>query len=136
MTAGLGSPDKQSPSDGKQLFGICVDKDTGKIVYDLKVFDVEKPGTCFAYNSYASPTPVIEEGRVYLHFGSPGTCCVDTTTGKVLWSRNDLPCDHWRAAGSSPILFENLLILTFDGYDLQYLAALDKTTGKTVWKTD
>jgi outer membrane protein assembly factor BamB len=136
MTSGLGSVDKRTPDDGKLLFGICVNKDTGKILYDLKVFDVDKPGTCFDYNSYASPTPVIEEGRVYLHFGSPGTCCVDTTTGKVIWGRNDLPCDHWRAAGSSPVLFEDLLILTFDGYDHQYLAALDKTTGKTVWKTD
>jgi outer membrane protein assembly factor BamB len=136
MTSGLGSVEKQGPDDGKQLFVICVDKDTGKILYDFKAFDVEKPGTRLFYNSFASPTPVIEEGRVYLHFGSPGTCCVDTATGKVLWSRNDLPCDHWRAAGSSPILFENLLILTFDGYDVQYLAALDKTTGKTVWKTD
>ncbi len=122
--------------NGKQLFGVCVDRDTGKIVYDLKLFDIEKPKFCIPYNSYASPTPVIEAGRVYLHFGSPGTACVDTATGKVLWSRTDLECDHWRSAGSSPILFENLLILTFDGHDLQYLAALDKTTGKTVWKKD
>ena len=122
--------------DGKQLFGVCVDKATGKIVYDLKLFDVEKPKFCIPMNSYASPTPVIEAERVYLHFGSPGTACVDTATGKVLWSRDDLPCDHWRSAGSSPILFENLLILTFDGHDLQYLAALDKNTGKTVWRKD
>jgi outer membrane protein assembly factor BamB len=122
--------------DGKELFGVCLDRDTGKIVFDLKVFEVAKPAFCIAFNSYASSTPVIEAGRVYLHFGSAGTACVNTATGKVLWTRNDLPCDHWRGPGSSPILYENLLILTFDGYDLQYLAALDKTTGKTVWKKD
>src|ERR1035441_5691262 len=45
-------------------------------------------------------------------------------------------CRHYRGPSSSPISFENLLILTFDGADLQYLAALDKNTGKTIWKTD
>jgi outer membrane protein assembly factor BamB len=79
---------------------------------------------------------VIEEGRVYVHFGSAGTACLDTTTGKVLWERRDLPCDHFRGPGSSPILCGKHLILTFDGFDHQYVAALDKETGKTVWKRD
>jgi outer membrane protein assembly factor BamB len=122
--------------DGKQLFGVCVELDSGKVLHDIKVFDVEKPAFCHPFNSYASSTPVIEEGRVYLHFGSAGTACVETTSGKVLWTRRDLPCDHFRGAGSSPILYKDLLILSFDGFDFQYLAALDKTTGRTVWKTD
>ena len=122
--------------DGKELFAVCVDRATGKIVHDLKVFDIEKPAFCIAYNSYASSTPVIEAGRVYVHFGSAGTACIDTATGKTLWTRIDLPCNHHRAAGSSPKLFGDLLILIFDGYDVQYVAALDKTTGKTVWKKD
>jgi outer membrane protein assembly factor BamB len=123
-------------ADGKELFAVCVDFDSGRIVHDVKVFDVEKPFFCIPFNSYASPTPAVEEGRVYVHFGSAGTACLDTGTGKVLWERRDLPCDHFRAAGSSPILHDNLLILTFDGYDQQYLAALDKSNGKTVWKKD
>ncbi len=57
-------------------------------------------------------------------------------SGQVLWRRQDLPCNHFRGPGSSPILFENLLILDFDGFDYQYLVALDKHTGRTVWKTD
>ncbi len=122
--------------DGKELFAVCVDRDSGKILHDVKVFDVPKPAFCIAFNSYASPTPVIEEGRVYVHFGSAGTACLDTATGKILWERRDLPCDHWRGPGSSPILVDDLLILTFDGYDQQYLAALDKKTGKTVWKKE
>jgi outer membrane protein assembly factor BamB len=54
----------------------------------------------------------------------------------VLWQRRDLPCNHFRGPGSSPILFEDLLILTLDGFDEQYLVALDKRTGKKVWRTD
>lgn len=125
-----------APEDGKELSAVCVDRDSGKIVHDLVVFDNPKPAFVHPTNSYASSTPVIEEGRVYVHYGSAGTACIDTNTGKVLWQRRDLPCDHWRGPASSPILFENLLILTFDGHDFQYLAALDKETGKTVWKTD
>jgi outer membrane protein assembly factor BamB len=124
--------------DGKAQWAVCVDRDSGKVVHDLKVFDTPKPPYFFmpTYNSHASPSPVIEPGRVYVHFGSAGTACIDTQTGKVLWSRRDLPCDHWRAPGSSPILWNDLLILSFDGHDQQYLVALNKKDGKTVWRKD
>jgi outer membrane protein assembly factor BamB len=45
-------------------------------------------------------------------------------------------CNHFRGAGSSPVLWKNLLILPFDGSDAQFIVALDKATGKTVWKVD
>ena len=122
--------------DGKQLFAIGVDAGTGRIVQDITVFEIAKPMFCFPYNSYASPTPVVEEGRLWVHFGSAGTACIDTSDGRVLWTRQDLPCDHFRGPGSSPIVFRELLIVNFDGFDVQYVVALDKTTGKTVWKTD
>src|SRR5438552_4095478 len=66
-----------APEDGKELSAVCVDRDTGKIVHDLKVFDNPNPAFCIPFNSYASPTPVVEEGRVYVHFGSAGTACLD-----------------------------------------------------------
>jgi len=121
--------------DGHDYFAICVDAETGKVRFNEKVFHTDNPeplGNGASMNCYATPSPVIEPGRVYVHFGSAGTACLDTTTGKVLWKRNDLPCRHYRGASSSPVAFENLLILTFDGADLQYLAALDKKTGETV----
>jgi outer membrane protein assembly factor BamB len=121
--------------DGKQLFAVAIDKDSGKIIYDLKLFDVPNPQFAHAFNTYASPTPVIEEGRVYVTFGSPGTAALDTATGEVVWTRRDLECNHFRGAGSSPILFRNLLLMHFDGSDRQYVVALDKRTGKTVWQT-
>ena len=122
-------------TDGKQLFAIAVDKDSGKILFDLKLFDVAHPQFAHAFNSYASPTPVIEAGRIYVTFGSPGTAAIDTVSGKVLWTRRDLECNHFRGAGSSPILLGDLLIMHFDGSDVQYVVALDKRTGKTMWKT-
>jgi len=118
------------------LFAVCVDRKTGRVLHDIKLAEVENPQFCHDFNSYASPTPVIEEGRVYVHFGTHGTWCLDTSSGKVLWERRDLKCNHFRGAGSSPILYENLLVLIFDGFDVQYVAALDKATGDTVWKKD
>jgi outer membrane protein assembly factor BamB len=122
--------------DGRQLFAIAVDRRTGKILRDLKVFDVAVPQYAHPFNTYASPTPVIEPGRVYVTFGSPGTAAIETASGKVLWERRDFECNHFRGAGSSPILFDNLLIMHFDGSDHQFLVALDKRTGKTVWRTE
>jgi outer membrane protein assembly factor BamB len=121
--------------DGKQLYAMAFDKDTGKTIYDLKLFDVATPQFAHSFNTYASPSPIIEAGRVYVTFGSPGTAAIDTKTGKVIWERRDLECNHFRGAGSSPILFRDLLIMHFDGSDVQYVVALDKRTGKTVWKT-
>jgi outer membrane protein assembly factor BamB len=122
-------------ADGKQLFAVALDQESGRVLRDLKVFDVATPQYAHPFNTYASPTPAIERGRVYVTFGSPGTAAVDTASGKVLWERRDLECNHYRGAGSSPVIFRDLLLLHYDGSDLQYVVALDKWTGRTVWKT-
>ena len=120
--------------EGRLLYAICVDRDSGKILHDLKVFEIGGQPDIRKFNTYASPTPVIEEGRVYITFGSAGTACLDTKTGKTLWERRDLECNHFRGAGSSPIMHQNLLIMNFDGSDHQFIIALDKQTGKTAWR--
>ncbi|MGH9313174.1 MAG: PQQ-binding-like beta-propeller repeat protein, partial [Vicinamibacterales bacterium] len=122
--------------DGRELFAVALDRESGKILHDLKLFQVAQPQYAHPFNTYASPTPVIEPGRVYVTFGSPGTAAIDTRSGKVLWERRDLECNHFRGAGSSPILFGDLLLMHFDGSDRQYVIALDKHTGKTAWRTD
>jgi len=123
--------------DGHDFYALCLDAGTGKITVNKKLFHADNPEPLGnGVNSYATPSPVIEPGRVYVHFGSYGTACLDTATAKVLWQRTDLPCRHYRGPSSSPILWENLLIITMDGVDLHYTVALDKKTGKTVWKTN
>ncbi|HEV3137826.1 MAG TPA: PQQ-binding-like beta-propeller repeat protein [Pirellulales bacterium] len=125
-----------APEDGKQLYAVCVDRETGRIVHDVRVFEIAQPQYCYPLNSYATPTPVVEEGRVYVHFGTHGTAALDTQSGKILWTRQDFPCNHHRGPASSPIVFGNLLVVAYDGFDLQYVVALDKRTGKTVWRRD
>jgi outer membrane protein assembly factor BamB len=120
--------------DGTELGVMAFDKATGKVLHDKVLFKVATPQFCHKFNSYASPTPVIEEGRLYVSFGSPGLACLDTKTCAVLWERRDFVCNHFRGAGSSPIVWDGLLFHNFDGSDHQFIVALDKKTGKTVWE--
>lgn len=124
--------------EGHKFFAVCVDRKTGKVVHDLLVFEVESPMAIAPENTYATPTPVIEEGRVYVHYGTYGTACLDTQSGEILWSRRDFNCDHEFGAGpaSSPFLVGDVLVFHVDGRDVQYIIALQAATGKNAWKTE
>jgi len=121
---------------GTILYAVCVDLNSGRVVHDVEVFRPEKPQRIHRNNSYATPSAVIEKGFVYVHYGTHGTACLDTKTGRVAWRRSDLNCDHLQGPVSSPILYEDLLIVPLEGTDVQFVVALDKTTGKTVWRYD
>lgn len=98
------------------------------------MFDVAKPQLEHPdLNSHASPTPIVEDGRIYVHYGTYGTACLDTKTGDKLWERRNLNCDHRVRPASSPIIDGETLFLTFDGVDVQFVAALNKNTGDTLW---
>jgi outer membrane protein assembly factor BamB len=122
--------------EGKKLYGVCISYLTGKEIYKIKIFEPEKVYSIHMMNSYASPTPCIEAGFVYFNFGSYGTACLRTSDGSVVWKRTDLKCNHAQGPASSPIIYKNLLILHFEGIDIQYIVALNKETGKTVWMKD
>jgi outer membrane protein assembly factor BamB len=120
--------------EGHSLRAICVDKDDGKILHDVEVFHPEILQHSNDLNSYASPTPVIEPGRVYLCYGTYGSACLDTATAQPIWKNEELKLYHMEGPGSSPVLYRNLYILHCDGMDVQYVAALDKETGRIAWK--
>jgi outer membrane protein assembly factor BamB len=119
--------------EGKSLRAISVDRNTGAILQNVEVFRVKSPGNLNSKNSQASPTPVLEGDRVYLHFGAYGTACI-TQSGEVVW-KTRLDYDNGQhGPGGSPVIYDNLLILSCDGQDVQYVVALDKLTGKVRWK--
>lgn len=122
--------------DGKELFAVCTDFNSGKNLREVMLFKPDSVQHIHPTNSYATPTPCIEEDFVYMHYGTYGTACINTRTFETIWTRTDLNCDHMQGAASSPILYKDLLILHIEGTDVQYLIALDKHTGKTVWKTE
>lgn len=122
--------------DGTRLSAVALDAATGRVLHDITLFEPAEPAFCHAFNSHASSTPVLDGGRLYAHFGSAGTACVDTATGAVLWRQETLRCDHHRGPGSSPILHGGRLIVPFDGFDVQYVAALDARDGQVAWRRD
>jgi outer membrane protein assembly factor BamB len=128
-------PDDMQTATHVTLKALCVDRASGKILWDVLLFEVENPDAVHWLNSWATPTPVVEPGRFYCDFGTFGTACLDSETGKVFWQRK-LALDHQVGPGSSLVLYSNLLVLVRDGRDAQYVTALDKMTGETVWKTD
>lgn len=122
--------------DGKGLYAVCVDFKSGKILYDIKVFSPDEVEGKHDLNTYATPTPCIEKGFLYVHYGNSGTACINTKNGSIVWKNTDLKCKSVHGSASSPIIYKNLIILHFDGSDVRYIAALDKSDGKLKWRSD
>ncbi|MAR09991.1 MAG: pyrrolo-quinoline quinone [Blastopirellula sp.] len=122
-----------SEDQGKSLHAICVDKETGKVLHNVEVLTTDEPGPHHPQNGFASPTPVVAGDHVFVHFGPRGTACLDSD-GNIIWKNTELQYAAFQGAASSPVIYQNLLILTCDGTDHQFLVALDQKTGKVVWK--
>ncbi len=125
-----------APEDGATRSLLGYDAATGKVAHDVKLFDTPNAADIRQYNSHATPTCALDSGKVYAHFGADGTACVEAGTGKVLWSRADLPGNFHRGAASSPVVWRGKLYLHLDSYDWQYVVCLDAATGATLWKHD
>ncbi len=121
--------------DGKEFYTMCYDLETGKLLDEKTIFTSGDPQRIHGTNSYATPTPGIEEGFVYVHYGHFGTACINTENFEVVWKREDMPCKHMQGPASSLTLHKNLLIVHLEGTEDPYVAALDKRNGKTIWKS-
>ena len=110
-----------------RFFAICVDAETGKVLHNKKLFHATSPSRSET-SSIATPRRRRPLNRAACTSISAATAPPASTrrTGDVLWQRDDLPCRHYRGPSSSVVLFENLVILTFDGVDLQYVDALEQ----------
>lgn len=122
--------------DGKKMFVYGIDRHNGKILHHIELFENSAPEELGnPLNNYAAPSPVLEADALYVHFGTYGTARLNPATGAAVWQRRDIHARHFRGPGSSPLVHGDLLILTFDGIDKQFVTALDKKTGVTVWTT-
>ncbi len=123
-------------SEFVSLRAVGIDLQSGKLLHDIEVLNQVDPQMIHRDNSYATPTPILDGGRLYCHYGPSGIACLDLATRKVVWSNRRLKVLHENGPGSSPVLWGGLLIVHCDGIDQQYIVALDKETGEIVWKTD
>ena len=116
------------------LRALAYDVETGRELVNTEVFQINDPGVINPKNSRASPTPIVDGDRVYVHFGADGTAAL-STPGQVLWTTR-LPYESQHGNGGSPTLYRDLLIINCDGNGGDaYVVALDAATGKTRWKT-
>jgi outer membrane protein assembly factor BamB len=132
LTSALPIGGVEDPKANRSLHALALDAATGKPVWDVEVFTATSP-RMHRKNSHASPTPVFENGRLYVHFGHLGTACLDAATGKSIWSTQEFAYSPVHGAGSSPVLFEDLLIFSADAETDPKVIALDKTTCKQRW---
>jgi outer membrane protein assembly factor BamB len=117
------------------LRALAIDVSTGREVVNVEVFRVDRPTAINGKNSRASPTPLLDADRVYVHFGSDGTAAL-STTGEVLW-RSHLSYASQHGSGGSPVLYRDLLIVNCDGNGGEaFVAALDSRTGRIRWRTE
>ncbi len=116
---------------------MCFDAKTGTVIWDSTVKAVlpeDDYRGMFAEHGYSSHSPVSDGDRVYVFFGKSGALAFDID-GKQLWQTSlgtDSDARGWGSA-SSPILYENLVIVTASA-ESNSMAALDKSTGKVVWQ--
>ena len=118
------------------LRALCVDRESGELLHNVALFELQDPEPIHALNSYASPTPVIVDNRVFCHFGPNGTASLHLETGELLWKTQAFSYDPQNGPGASPVVWRDKLIFHCDGRDVQYAVALDQATGELAWKTD
>ncbi len=121
----------------QSLRALCLDARSGDIVWNVEVFkqDGELAPAVHKKNSHASPTPVVDGGDVFVHFGHMGTACLRAKDGSRVWTQQSLRYNPIHGNGGSPILAGDRLIFSIDGTDKQEIVALDHNTGKVAWRT-
>ena len=118
--------------EGRSLRTVSIHRKDGRVLSEVEVFLNNDPARIHSKNSHASPTPILEDDRVYVHFGASGTACL-SSEGQILW-RTQLEYETMHGPGGSPTLFGDLLIVSCDGTNVQYVVALEKRTGQIRWK--
>ena len=120
---------------GVSLRALALDLASGRALWATEVFSASEASVQPVHdkNGPASPTPIVEGDRVYVHFGHHGTACLDGA-GKIIWRQTGLPYSPLHGNGGSPALAGELLVFNADGTKEPFVVALNKATGEVAWK--
>jgi outer membrane protein assembly factor BamB len=121
----------------QSLRALCLDGRTGDTVWNVEVFKQagDQAPPVHNKNSHASPTPVVEGGHVFVHFGHMGTACLNAKDGSRVWTQQSLRYNPVHGNGGSPVLAGERVVFSIDGADKQEIVALERKTGKVAWRT-
>jgi len=133
-------PQGEAAKDAKpdhSLRTLCIDAKSGSVMWDVEVFRQEgkTAPNIHGKNSHASPTPVVEGDKVYVHFGHQGTACLNAKDGSTVWTNRELAYKPVHGNGGSLLLLPTTLVYSIDGTDKQSVVALNKSDGKVAWET-
>lgn len=128
MTTAIADP------GGASLRALAFDVETGTEAINVEAFRLGSAALKNPKNSHASPTPIADGARVYVHFGGDGTAAIDAVSGAVVW-KAQFPYASQHGSGGSPTLYRDMLIFSADGHYESFVIALDTRTGKVRWKT-
>ena len=131
---GVTDADLKTTVGALALYAVCIDMESGRMLRNVLLENIKDPGLINPLNSYASPTPAIDGGKVVCHFGNYGTWCLDSKSGKELW-QTKYEVNHSMGPGSSPVIHNGKVLLVCDGIDKQFVAAADLSSGAKLWQT-
>ncbi|MEE2642571.1 MAG: PQQ-binding-like beta-propeller repeat protein [Planctomycetota bacterium] len=114
---------------------LALDVATGRTLWEKEVFTLDQVPRIHKKNSHASPTPLVDQGNVYVHFGTYGMACLSAKDGSIQWKNQELNYPPQHGSGASPVLYDNRLMVTCDGAKRPFVVAIDALTGKIAWKT-
>lgn len=121
--------------DGLSLRAMALETATGKTVWDREIRSLAETPKIHKKNSHASPTPIVRDGAVFVHFGAQGMARLKADDGTIVWTCTELEYPPQHGSGGSPILHDGKLIVVCDGKEDPFIAAVDAETGKVLWKT-
>lgn len=121
--------------EGLSFRALALDADSGKILWDRKVRAVEQTPAIHPKNSHASPTPIVRDGSVFVHFGAQGMARLSAADGEVQWTCFELDYPPLHGNGGSPMLHDGKLVIVCDGSKNPFVAGIDAKTGDVAWKT-
>lgn len=130
-------PDSVGANKKHRFNVVCLDRETGKVLWDVTAWEGTPYDDRHRKSSYAASTPTTDGKYVYAFFGTEGLYAYDFK-GKLAWKvKLGNLATVGMGTGTSPILYENVVILQCDeeGGTASFMVALDKKTGKEVWKT-
>ncbi len=136
-TAVVTSGEEENAKADRSLRTLCLDAASGKTLWNVEIFQqdgAKAPSTIHQKNSHASPTPVLHDGRLYVHFGHQGTACLNPKDGQKIWENRTLYYEPRHGNGCSPIIVDDKMVFSCDGTLEQFVVALRLADGQVAWK--
>jgi outer membrane protein assembly factor BamB len=130
--SGYGMANTSGSMEDLMLHLMCVDGKTGKVMWDKRIEPALPESKRVRDHGYAAQTPVTDGEHLYVFFGKSGVFKFDLQ-GNQIWRTSVGERVHGWGSGTSPVLFENLVIVNAS-VESGSLVAIDKTTGKEVWR--